>query len=110
VGCVTDVDGEGGLRLVVPEEPEDIRTGLRRALLEGGDWRQGFSDDICIGLWLWGQWRADLEPRGLSREDFIDRVIADRRELWLWLLGDRQWTPFVTGLVGRISRRLPVGE
>jgi hypothetical protein len=43
----------------------------------------------------------------LSREDFFDHVIAFRRELWLWLIGDRQWLQYVTGLAGRVVRRLP---
>src|SRR5664280_2692902 len=49
-----------------------------------------------------------LEPCGFSREDFVDAVIGYRRELWLWLSGDRQWSQFVTGLAGRVARRLPV--
>jgi hypothetical protein len=27
--------------------------------------------------------------------------------LWLWLMGERQWLPFLTGLAGRVVRRLP---
>jgi hypothetical protein len=104
---MTVIEVEGGPRLELPDEPVDIQSGLRDALLEGQDWRAGFSNDICIGLWLWGRWRPALEPEGLSREEFVDAVIADRRELWLWLIGDRQWLPFVTGLAGRIVRRLP---
>ena len=69
----------------LPEEPVDIKIGLRDALLEGRDWRDGFSDDICIGVWLWSWWRPALEPGGMGREEFVDAVIADRRELWLWL-------------------------
>jgi hypothetical protein len=98
---------EGGPRLEIPDEPVDIRDALREALLNGQDWRDGFSDDICFGLWLWGHWCSSLEPDGLSREEFVDTVIAYRREMWLWLIGDRQWLPFITGLAGRISRRLP---
>jgi hypothetical protein len=99
---------EGCPRLELPDEPVDIKVGLRDALLEGQNWRDGFSDDICIGLWLWGRWQPALEPDGMSREEFVDTVIANRRELWLWLIGDRQWDQFITGLAGRISRRLPV--
>ncbi len=99
---------DGGPRLELPEEPLELRAGLREALLEGRKWQDGFSDDICIGLWLWGRWQPALEPCGFSREDFVDAVIGYRRELWLWLSGDRQWSQFVTGLAGRVARRLPV--
>jgi hypothetical protein len=107
VGTMTVIEVESGPRLELPEEPVDIKIGLRDALLEGQNWRDGFSDEICIGLWLWGQWRPALEPSGMSREEFVDAVVANRRELWLWLIGDRQWIQFVTGLAGRIIRRLP---
>jgi hypothetical protein len=97
----------GGPRLEFPEEPEELRDGLRDALLAGGDWRDGFADDICLGVWLWGRWRPALEPAGCSREEFVAIVESTRRELWLWLLGDRRWEQYVTGLAGRVVRRLP---
>ncbi len=93
--------------LEFPPEPEDLRVGLREALLAGGDWRVGFSDDICIGVWLWSRWQPVLEPAGCGREEFVEIVVANRRELWLWLLGDRRWEQYVTGLAGRVIRRLP---
>jgi hypothetical protein len=104
---MTVFEVDGSPRLELPEEPDDLRDGLRDALLDGGDWRAGFSDDICIGLWLWRCWQPALEPGGMSREEFVEVVIADRRELWLWLMGDRQWIQFLTGLAGRVMRRLP---
>jgi hypothetical protein len=111
VSLVTDVDDETGAgagpRLEVPEEPEDLRLALRDELLAGGDWRSGFSDDICIGVWLWARWQPALEPAGCSREDFVAIVMSTRRELWLWLLGDRRWEQYVSGLAGRVVRRIP---
>jgi len=96
-----------GVRLTEPEEPGELRVSLRDAVLGGGDWREGFSDDICIGVWLWEQWGPTLEPAGMPRETFVDIVTAYRRELWFWLMGDRQWSQFVEGLAGRVARRLP---
>ena len=108
VSAMTRVRGGRGPRLELPDEPEDLKIGLRDALLDGQDWRDGFSDDICIGLWLWGRWQSGPRAGRVSREEFVDVVIANRRELWLWLIGDRQWLQFLTGLAGRIVRRLPV--
>lgn len=105
---MTVFEVDGGPRLALPDEPEDLKAGLRDALLDGQDWRAGFSDDICIGLWIWAQWQPALEPGGLSREEFVDVVIADKRELWLWLMGERPWMQYLTGLAGRVVRRLPV--
>ena len=107
---MTVFEVEGGPRLELPDEPQDLKAGLRDALLGGQVWRAGFSDDICIGLWLWGRWRPALEPNGLSREEFVDLVIANKRELWLWLMGERQWIQYLTGLAGRVIRRLPAAS
>jgi hypothetical protein len=109
VAGMTDVDepGEARLRLDVPSEPEDLRTGLRDALLAGQDWRAGLPEEICIGSWLWDRWQPVLEPAGCTREAFVDSVVAYRRELWLWLLGDRRWDQYATGLAGRVVRRIP---
>lgn len=111
VGGMIALDGDALGRvtplLELPPEPEGLRDGLRDALLGGGDWRAGFSDDICVGVWLWSRWQPALEPAGCTREEFVDIVVANRRELWLWLVGDRRWEQYVTGLAGRVLRRLP---
>jgi hypothetical protein len=107
VADVTVFEVEGGPRLELPDEPMDLKTGLRDALLDGQNWRAGFSDDICIGLWIWSRWQPALEPENLSREEFVDVVVADQRELWLWLMGERTWIQFLAGLAGRVVRRLP---
>jgi hypothetical protein len=43
----------------------------------------------------------------MDREAFVDVIISYRRELWLWLMGERQWDQCVSGLAGRVARRLP---
>jgi hypothetical protein len=101
------VEPAEGLRLDYPDEPVEMGTALRDALLAGADWREGFTDDICIGVWLWERWRSALEPVGMGREAFVDVVVGYRRELWLWLMGERGWDQVVTGLAGRVARRLP---
>ncbi len=105
---MTFVDLGGGPRLELPGEPVELRAGLRAAVLEGRDWHEGFSHDICIGVWLWSWWQPTLEPAGCSREQFVDVVIGCRHELWRWLHGELPWEQFVTGLAGRVVGRLPV--
>ena len=56
--------------------------------------------------WLWERWRV-LERAGMDRAQFVGLVVAYRRELWLWLVGDRQWDQCCAGLIGRVTRRLP---
>ena len=41
----------------------------------------------------------------MTHDDFARIVVAYRRELWLWLAGERTWDQACSGLVGRISRR-----
>jgi hypothetical protein len=96
-----------GVRLPWLEEPQDIRRDLRASVLQGADWRTGFSDEVCIGVWLWERWRPTLEGRGMHREEFLDVVVDFGRELWLWLMGDRIWDQYLPALAGRVARRLP---
>ncbi len=56
--------------------------------------------------WLWRRWRV-LEGAGLSRAAFGVIVLGYRRELWLWMAGERTWAQCCAGLIGRIERRLP---
>jgi hypothetical protein len=47
-------------------------------------------------------------------EDELARIVVDyRREIWLWLAGERTWSQCCSGLIGRVGRRLasdhPVG-
>jgi hypothetical protein len=95
------------LRLETPEEPTELRDELRSSVLEGAPWPDGLGNDTRVGLWLWPAWRGALEPVGLDREAFLEMVAAYRREQWLWLIGERQWDAFLTGLAGRVTRRLP---
>jgi len=101
------VDPAEGTQLEHIDEPVDMRTGLRDAILAGADWREGFTSDICVGVLLWERWRPALEPMGMDREAFVDVVVGYGRELWLWLIGERQWDEFQSGLAGRVARRLP---
>ena len=91
VTSMTVFEVEGAPKLELPEEPLPSRWGCGMHCSPGKNWRDGFSDDICIGLWLWSRWQPALEPGRVRREDFVDVVMPTRRELWLWLLGDRQW-------------------
>ena len=100
------VEPAEGLRLEQPDEPSTCASDCATPSW-GADWRDGFTDDICVGVWLWERWRPALEPAGMDREPFVDVIIGYRRELWLWLAGERLWEQFIVGLAGRVARRLP---
>jgi hypothetical protein len=96
----------GDLGLVVPPEPAELRARTRTlaeqdpaaasALLGGGEWITGL---------LWERWGPALEPAGLGR-GWLRQVAVDyRRELWLWVMGERTWEQCAGGLLGRVRRR-----
>lgn len=95
------------LRVEIPEEPQELREWMRSTLLAGGDPRKDFTNDVCLGLWLWERWRSSLEPAGLDREAFVDVIESYGREIWLWIIGERRWEQCMEGLVGRVACRLP---
>jgi hypothetical protein len=100
------VEPVAGIRLERPEEPAHLRAALREAVLSGVDWRGGLSDDVCIALSLWERWRLSLEPAGMDRETFLEVAVGYGREIWLWVMGERRWDELLTGLAGRVGRRL----
>ena len=64
---------------------------------------------VCVvdGTHLASGALAGINP--VAREDFAGIVRDSRRELWLWLAGERTWDQACAGLLGRIERRTPAG-
>ena len=95
--------------LPLPEEPVELRARVRAlvehapeqgaALIDGAEW---------IADPLWERCGPLLEPAGMSRARFLQVVAGYRRELWLWVMGERTWAQSAGGLLGRVRRRLPV--
>jgi hypothetical protein len=42
----------------------------------------------------------------MDQTQFLSVVRAYRREVWLWLIGERSWGQCCSGLIGRVGRRL----
>jgi hypothetical protein len=94
--------------LVLPEEPVELRRRTR-ALIEQ-DPAEGAAV-VDAGAWvadpLWAVWGPALRPAGMDRDRFGEIVAGYRRELWLWVMGERTWAQAGGGLLGRVQRRLP---
>jgi hypothetical protein len=94
--------------LVLPEEPVELRRRTR-ALIER-DPAEGTAV-VDAGAWvadpLWAAWGPALRPAGMDRDRFGEIVAGYRRELWLWVMGERTWAQAAGGLLGRVQRRLP---
>ncbi len=80
-----------GVRALAAERPQLTRETLAE-LLAGG---------------LWRAWREELEPCGWSENALLQVIRDNRREAWLWAVGDRDWAALVDGIAGRLARRDP---
>jgi hypothetical protein len=97
--------------LSLPEEPVALRQRTR-ALIEQDPGRG--TAVVDAGSWiadpLWASWGPALELAGMDRARFDEIVAGYRRELWLWVMGERTWVQSAGGLLGRVQRRLPASE
>ena len=93
--------------LTLPEEPRALRSMARTlldqapetglSLILGGEW---------IADPLWECWRDLLQEHGMDRERFRQIVADNGNELRLWVVGERPWQQYISGLAGRVTRRL----
>jgi hypothetical protein len=90
--------------LHVPSEPDG--SVWRARVMETATIDGVIEKEDGIAPWLWERWRV-LERAGLDRTAFFTIVDGYKRELWLWLMGERTWSQCCSGLIGRIARRLP---
>ena len=105
---MTEAAAGRSVSLALPEEPVELRRRTR-ALIED-DPAEGAAV-VDAGAWvadpLWGVWGPTLELAGMDRDRFGGIVAGYRRELWLWVMGERTWAQSAGGLLGRVQRRLP---
>jgi len=93
------------LGLHVPDEPTARAASWLHSLNEGQDFENVLVGDDGVTSWLWTRWRS-LAGAGIDERALGDIVLGYRRELWLWLVGDRTWAQCCSGLIGRIARRI----
>ena len=95
--------------LSLPEEPIELRRGTRALVEQDPDQGAAVVDaGAFLADPLWERWGPALEPAGMDRDRFGAIVAGYRRELWLWVMGERTWAQSAGGLLGRVQRRLPV--
>jgi cell wall-associated NlpC family hydrolase len=92
--------------LHVPDEPTTRAQNWLAAVLDGRELADVLAGDgDGFTPWLWSRWRS-LAAAGLNEDDLGLIVLSYRREIWLWLAGERTWVQCCSGLIGRIYRRL----
>ncbi len=104
---MTGTVADRGLELHLPAEPVALRDETRAlverapaegaALIDGGEW---------IAETLWSAWGATLGRAGGDRAELVQIAVDYRRELWLWVMRERPWAHCVSGLRGRVLRRV----
>jgi hypothetical protein len=90
-------------QLHLPEEPSAKRTEWYGRILDGEELTAVVTAEDGIAAWLYSRWQA-LAGAGVDRAAFTAQAVAYRRELWLWLHGDRTWEQCCSGLIGRVER------
>ena len=95
----------------MPAEPADLRAETR-ALLD--DWPEEgarvVEDATFVAGLLWEQWGETLERSGMDQARFLEISRGYSAELRLWVVGERPWNHCVSGLAGRVRRRLPAPD
>jgi hypothetical protein len=92
--------------LHLPDEPVARAEAWTEAVVvEGRDLGSVLTATDGLAPWLWSRWRT-LASAGMSEEELAAVVLDYRREIWLWLAGERNWAQCCSGLIGRVGRRL----
>jgi hypothetical protein len=95
--------------LHVPDEPVTRAGEWLASVLDGRDLDSVLTDEgDGVTAWLWSRWRS-LAAAGLSEAALGRIVLGYRREIWLWLAGERTWVQCCSGLIGRVNRRVADG-
>jgi hypothetical protein len=93
--------------LPLPEEPHSLKSVVRALLDQAPETALPL---VAAGEWmaepLWDRWGEALEQRDMSRERFGQIVAGYENELRLWVVGERPWGQVISGLAGRVGRRL----
>lgn len=99
--------------LQIPKEPQEVKNWIKNAELHTGglgvDWE---SLNVWYGnqlpKYLWGEWKGDLKPQGLTWQKFL-RLLKHRTDkIILWHKGFLSWEVLVKDIVDLIEG--PLGQ
>jgi len=98
-------------RLPLPGEPAGLQAETRALLEESPEeGARVVADATFVAGPLWEVWGETLEEFGMDRARFLEIARGYSDELRLWVVGERPWNHCVSGLAGRVRRRLPAPD
>jgi hypothetical protein len=98
-------------RLPQPGEPAGLRAETRALLEESPEQGARLVEDATfVAGPLWEEWGEILERGGMDQTRFLEIARGYSAELRLWVVGERPWNHCVSGLAGRVRRRLPAQD
>ncbi|MBA2442197.1 MAG: hypothetical protein H0V53_07310 [Rubrobacter sp.] len=99
---------EQSIELDLPGEPSELRAETRALVEESpADGLRLIEEGSFLAEPLWEEWSGDLREAGMEYERFLGVVRGYAGEARLWVVGERPWEHCVSGLAGRVVRRLP---
>ncbi len=113
---VAVLGGSGGSQAAAGGVPDEAREAVLPRIEEPASFRDSWwaaerrgdtPPDLVLEIagMAWAHWGAHLP--GVDATWVAAVVGGYRRELWLWLVGERTWEQALAGLAGRVRRRLP---
>ncbi|MGO9196708.1 MAG: hypothetical protein ACLQK4_06240 [Acidimicrobiales bacterium] len=97
--ATADIEG-----LTPLDEPVKLLASLRkRAGSNPADIRENAPRELAAHAWQ--QWREPLSSLGLGEEHVQHAFATAKREIWLWVRGNRVWDQLRAHLAGRVLRR-----
>lgn len=90
----------GQLRLSLRADAERDPEGLRVRLSDPAS--QAGADSVPV--WLWQAWGTELGAGGADLSALGAAAAALGREVWLWVMGEREWDELAGLLYGRAVR------
>ncbi|CAN5749702.1 hypothetical protein BH23ACT11_BH23ACT11_13810 [soil metagenome] len=95
------------IMLTLPLEPKELRSETRALLEESPeDGARVIYDARFVADPLWDDWGQGLEEAGMDYDRFLEISRGYVNELRLWVVGERPWDHCVSGLAGRVTRRV----
>lgn len=85
-------------------EPTELLASIRQ-LSRQSPARARATAPKSLAAYAWESWRAVLEESDLELVDVEAAFSAARREIWLWVKGNRVWAQLSVHLAGRVARR-----